>query len=142
MKLKNKKTGEIEEFEDMTRVFKFIGNQNTYSSLAEFIDEWEDYEEPKEHYWVIDEDGVLVCRTVGDFTNEGMCKQIGNYFETREEAEKAVERLRAWKRLKDKGFKFDGYHIPAGEIHFNMAIQREAMDEFIKDMGICFGGEE
>ena len=27
-------------------------------------------------------------------------------FETREEAEKAVEKLKAWTRLKDKGFKF------------------------------------
>jgi len=33
-------------------------------------------------------------------------KSIGNYFETKEEAEKAVEKLKAWKRLKDKCFRF------------------------------------
>lgn len=152
MKLKNKKTGEIEEFEDITRVFKFIGDQNTYSSLAEFIEEWEDYEEPKEHYWVIDEDGVLVCRTVGDFTNEEMCKQIGNYFGTPEEAQKAVERLRVWKRLKDKGFRFipEFHRIEEGDdergnIMFIACAMNDDKD-FIygdnKDLKLLFGGEE
>lgn len=32
-------------------------------------------------------------------------KEIGNCFDTIEEAEKAVEKLKAWKRLKDKGFR-------------------------------------
>ena len=35
---------------------------------------------------------------------------IGNCFESREEAEKAVERLKAWKRLKDSGLKFKDWN--------------------------------
>ena len=144
MKLKNKKTGEIFDGD----VFSF-GDMN---SLAELNEEWEDYEEPKEHYWVIDEDGVLICRTVGDFTNEGMCKQIGNYFETKEEAEKAVERLRAWKRLKDKGFRFipEFHRIEEGddERGNSMLIDCTMNDDkdFIygdnKDLKLLFGGEK
>ena len=53
MKLRNKKTGKIAEFEDITRVYKFIGNQNTYNSLAELNEEWEDVpEEPKKYYYI------------------------------------------------------------------------------------------
>lgn len=125
------------------------GGEHTfyYDSLEVLYNDWSDCEEPKA-YWYIAYNGTVGCFEYNedcqymDFNWQDKLKQIGNYFETKEEAELAVRKLEAWKRLKDKGFKFDGYHIPAGEIHFNMAIQREAMDEFIKDMGICFGGEE
>lgn len=149
MKLRNKQTGEILEsaissavIKDKFRIYDELNDKYyTYDSLAELNAEWEDYEEPKEYYYYIDDGGIIsIDQYLSTMSN--MRKSFGNYFETEKEAEKAAERLRAWKRLKDKGFKFDGYHIPAGEIHFNMAIQREAMDEFIKDMGICFGGEE
>ena len=149
MKLRNKKTGEIIETVivdhgaewEMRNAYASEDTQ-TYNSLAELNAEWEDYEETKEYYYYIDDGGIIsIDQYLSTMSN--MRKFFGNYFDTREEAEKAVKKLEAWKRLKDKGFKFDGYHIPAREIHFNMSIQKEIMDElFIKDMGICFGGEE
>lgn len=137
MKLRNKKTGEIEEFEDITRVFKFIGNQNTYSSLAEFIEEWEDYEEPKEHF-VITCDGKIIT-TAEDFTAISECEEIGNKFETEEEAEKAVEKLKAWKRLKDKGFR-----ITLQGCKGNAWLQANwgNLQGDYSDVLLLFGGEE
>lgn len=81
------------------------GGQHTfyYSSIEAFIADWEDA--PKK-YWYIDCDGMIVDdKDLGTGFDKD-CKEIGNYFETEEEADKAVEKLKAWKRLKDKGFRF------------------------------------
>lgn len=110
MRLKNKKTGEIKTFDEVMReAYKW----NNYNSLAELNAEWEDApEEPKE-YWYIGDSGEVwsfsdyYLGTEIEETHRG----IGNLFESREEAEKAVERLCAWKRLKDKGFRFIEGHL-------------------------------
>lgn len=145
MKLRNKKTGEIIEILAKLSFVKrnddYLQSEvNTFNSIAELNAEWEDYEEPKEYWYIDDCGGIMIDQVLSSGIN--MRKSIGNYFGTLEEAEKAVEKLKAWKRVKDKGFRFDGYHIPAGEIHFNMEIPREVMNEFVKDMNICFGGEK
>lgn len=85
MKLRNKKTGEI-----LASLGSFIiQNPNhvnceaitKYNSLAELNAEWEDVpEEPK---------GIK---------------------EIQEEAEQAIEKIKAWKRLEEKGFRFTGYN--------------------------------
>ena len=145
MKLRNKKTGEIEEFEDITRVYKFIGNQNTYISLAELEREWEDYEEPKE-YWFISDRGEIF-HTEDNMSIDEKRKFFGNYFGTKEEAEKAVEKLKAWKRLKDKGFEFTGFtHKDRGrldelEIYCQLGERPENI-EGMEDVRLLFGGEE
>lgn len=114
MKLRNKKTGEI----------LVIGNiivenperidcvaLTKCSSLAELNEEWEDYEEPKVFYYLNENGGVLQYTPSEpegeDKTYIKYQKAIGNYFETKEEAEKAVEKLKAWKRLRDKGFRIN-----------------------------------
>ena len=114
MKLRNKKTGEIgciaidcgteeERFAVLCKDQKIT----IYETLAELNEEWEDYEEPKD-YWYIDCDGeVYSTDRLNDFDLDRMLN-IGNRFNSREEAEKAVEKLKAWKRLKDKGFRFTG----------------------------------
>lgn len=116
MKLRNKKTGEIIDFG--SPAFIIDNNKNNVSmqikNLAELNEEWEDYQEPKEYWYIRD-----FSFTRGDTTGIGYSpysnndtaeyrKQIGNYFETKEEAERAVEKLKAFKRLVDLGFKFDG----------------------------------
>lgn len=147
MKLRNKKTGEIVEFEDITRVYKFIGNQNTYSSLAELNEEWEDAPEPK-RYWFIENDGEINSIRVDDDLVESLIasKDIGNYFETKEEAEKAVEKLKAWKRLKDSGISFeakviDGKWYLEPEAEPQLRTSKEMHDLF-KDIILLFGGGE
>lgn len=148
MLLKNKKTGEIVEaigiaringrtfvrFDDGKGNFKFEAN-----SLAELNSEWEDYKEKEYFYLNMDGD-------IRHTTNQAMVKyskEIGNYFETKEEAEKAVERLRAWKRLKDKGFRFKNWsRNQAGTIDifcwdnfpYNQCVK--------KDLDLLFGCEK
>lgn len=101
MKLRNKKTGEIRELPDGF----FCGD-----NLKKICEEWEDYDEPKEYWYVDTTEGSIVELTHEQFElTDKERKEIGNYFDTREEAEKAVERLRAWKRLKDKGVEFYGW---------------------------------
>lgn len=140
MKLRNKKTGDIEEFEDITRVYKFIGNQNTYKSLAELNEEWEDMpEEPKE-YWYISDSG----RVVNGNAEEETHKQIGNYFSSREEAEKAVENLKAWKRLKDLGFRFKGNMLVDDELVIKYDFSNNEVDvdtctKVLQDVRLLFG---
>lgn len=121
MKLRNKETGEIKE--------------------------WKDYEVRKE-YWYIGGDGevyemrgesgyIITCR-----------KLIGNYFETREEVKLAVRKLKAWKRLKDKGFRFNGWTIDDGlkiSIRTNFEgdnIYSESEKEIRTNLNLLFGGEE
>ena len=150
MKLRNKKTGEIVKvigyvktgddrmffrFEDDNGIYK-----KEYNSLAELNAEWEDVpEEPKE-YWYIDIDGEIMFDNVEDDTVKVM-REIGNYFSSREEAEQAVEKLKAWKRLKDKGFRFTGWN---GTMT-GRGIEYEAGKYYAKwvdDMNLLFGGEE
>ena len=58
-----------------------------FGSLKELTDMFEDYEEPKVYYYISDFGAIRECE-IGKFPeDEEYRKQIGNYFETREEAE-------------------------------------------------------
>ena len=121
-------------------------NITKYNTLAELYEEWEDYEEPKS-YWSIDclsPDGI-----VSEFTGSSRDvfmnrKSIGNYFETKEEAEKAVEKLKAWKRLRDNGFKFEGLEKRGRWINFYKGKSYETdrqCQQAMQDLDLLFGGE-
>ena len=150
MKLRNKKTGEIVDF-DIFATSKYLNRREIKTnfgkpiSLAELNEEWQDYEEPKE-YWFIGYDSQI--ESISEEDNDARCieldKEIGNYFETKEEAEKAVEKLRAWKRLKDKGFRFDCWdenHHNLGIAEFSFPSVENSVYEFQKDLDLLFGGE-
>ena len=98
------------------------------------------FEEPKEYWYIYaNKPQRADC---GDFL-EGDFKEIGNYFETREEAEKAVEKLKAYKRLKDKGFRFSDFSY--AELCDNARINIKATminDSINDDLDLLFGGEE
>ena len=158
MKLRNKRTGEIglvhcdaTMFSDKIGVFidnNHIDLRNPYkiyTSLAELNEEWEDYEEPKEYWYVYaDKPQRADC---GDILEEEF-KAIGNYFETKEEAEKAVEKLKVWKRLKDKGFEFINFpykkicKYDARTGVGNLEYQVKYYEELDDDLDLLFGGEE
>lgn len=141
MKLKNKKTGEIREVKEI-----LIDGMFNVKSLAELNEEWGDVDEPKEcKYWYIDVDDDDVYQTDDKkWLNDRNRELIGNYFTTKEEAEKAVEKLKAWKRLKDKGFSFGGWEDCNGEIntiYFSIPENKWETDT-CDDLDICFGGED
>lgn len=111
--------------------------------------------EPKE-YWYIDSCGGVLQDYFDGGCIDIQRKQIGNYFETKEEAEKAVEKLKAWKRLKDKGFKIINYNCPFRELYFEVDEEkffdasgvlseeiRAVSEETEEDLTLLFdGGEE
>ena len=99
MKLRNMKTGEVKDF-----ALVVANSSVDDTTLTELNAEWEDYEEPKE-WWHIYGNQVLKSDCVGVLEDD--FKEIGNYFETKEEAEKAVEFLKAIKTLKDNGIRFE-----------------------------------
>ena len=153
MKLRNKKTGEIVELLDVFckdgRLFYRLKDERgifkrEITSLAKLNEEWEDYEEPKEYFYIY-ADGDIYKDMQDDVRKDNGCKEIGNYFETKEQAEKAVEKLKAIKRLKDKGFKFDGWdenHHNLGIIEFSFDKVENSVWDFEKDLYLLFGGEE
>ena len=137
MKLRNKKTGEINDVDLKSITYpdspQGIPEYKLHHSLAELNAEWEDYEEPKGMQWV-DVLGANDGRVVIQYSNE-------------EEAELAVRKLKAWKRLKDKGFRFTGFtHKDRGrldelEIYCQLGERPEDIED-MEDVCLLFGGEE
>ena len=115
-----------------------------YNSLAELNEEWCDYEEQKGN-WTIDpmnENYIDDGRYTAPDELERY-EELGLKFNTEEEAEKAVERLRSWKRLKDKGFRFDGYDVAhnsngdlCGQLFYNAGDY--CIEDVEKDLDILF----
>lgn len=150
MKLRNKQTGEIVVFGGGVVDLRMIGCAN----VAEMIEAgWEDYEEPKPQVvYYIDRDGRIVPYKNIEYPkrifNAEQNKEIGNYFETREEAEKAVEKLKAYKRLKDKGFRFEWWKEADNRLQYNtitfnnFVYNYEDREQLRKDLDLLFGGEE
>ena len=152
MKVRNKESGEIQELTVDSQGGLLIEQDGeqiaNLNSLAELNEEWEDYEEPKE-YWYID---TYICerncQTEGaNVDRDNFNKEIGNYFETKEEAEKAVEKLKAWKRLKDKGFKVDLWDYDGGNYQERIKTGRilfrvKDYEENDKDLDLLFGSEK
>lgn len=140
MKLKNKISGEIKEFS------LFDGNElQGGATLESLTKEWEDAPEEPKKYWFLSGRGEVKCiedeKTVFDKDH----KFIGNYFETKEEAEKAVEKLKAWKRLKGKGFKIKGWYMPKSTLKIEIDggfPEDVSLCDVMDDLDIIFGGEE
>lgn len=156
MKLRNRKTGEIVEFRylqsDHVAPLVLTTYENdkpemySYTSLAELNAEWCDVEEePKEHWHI--RDGEVYRSEIGPCIKTEKRKEIGNYFETEEEAEKAAEKLKAWKRLKDKGFRFNNWDLDADDEDVNVLLSSDSYKgnkvyDFANDLDLLFGGEE
>ena len=141
MKLRNKNTGdrgELVEFNDGFRVKTEHGYCiGIYDTLEALNKDWEDYK-PSE-VWYITSNGELESASADN--SWVMEKVIGNYFESKKDAEDAVEKLEALKSLKDKGFEFEGWHCPepfGGKIDFTWNITIP-LAEIEDDLNIIFG---
>lgn len=147
MKLQHKKTGDIKELTVFSGKFYLNdigfarGESIKYNSLTELNEDWEDYREP-ETFWYITAWGDVKEYSQDQFAIEQK-QAIGNYFETKEQAEKVVEKLKAWKLLKDKGFEFEWVDKDTGSIKF-VFFNREGKitREMWQDIDLLFGGEE
>lgn len=113
-----------------------------FDSLKELTDMFEDYNEPKEYWYVDTTEGSVVEHTQEMFElTDKERKEIGNYFSSREEAEEAVEKHKAWKRLKEKGLRFVGWdtalrrHEPCDFVIF---CDFDGLVESEKDLDLLF----
>lgn len=153
MKLRNRKTGEIANLEGKG-LLKSDNNNHiivypdgtlkyyAYNSLAELNEEWEDVlEEPKE-YWYMDYGGRIKVINDANDEEDVARKEIGNYFETEEEAEKAVEKLKAWKRLKDNSFRFADLRFEYDELGGTIKFKTNLYGGITDDLDLLFGGEK
>ena len=161
MKLRNKKTGEIIDLEkghicetidgESLRLRPNIemGKSYTYSSLAEFYEHWEDYKGPKE-LWSIDQFGEPINVTGLSSLQLEKLRRIGNLFESEERTEKAIEKLKAWTRLEDNGFRFTflGWALPTTPplkswIEYEIEPPKGCLDkETREDLDLLFGGKK
>lgn len=138
MKLRNKKTGEIVDTlceYDCTKGLCFgvdhhDGNptMTCYNSLAELNEEWEDYE---------DDDLSKIIRWIDKGLEDEVLPVLVNDF---------VEKLKAWKRLKDAGVSFKPTTIGHKwylEPHASPENRtfKESQDLY-KDVMLFFGGED
>ena len=93
-----------------------------------------------------------ICDDLRYSVNTNDMDKIGNLFDTKEEAEKAAEKLKAWKRLKELGFRFIGKTCEyKSDKHFGSVFFETSGDilniyddnvEFYDDLNLLFGGEE
>lgn len=134
MKLRNKKTGEIIDiYKGEITLHYNQGRKTIHFKCLEDLEEWEDYEEPKEHSFYNFTPALLNNRKVVLIVDEKA---------TREEAKKVLEKLKAWKRLKDNGFEFRRWDIIDGTINFMILPKGDYREKVYEDLRICFGGEE
>lgn len=137
MKLRNMLTGEIVVFGEGIVDLSRIGCKNVADMMRAG---WRDYDES---FWYVNDMGGVEKFPPNLLGREAMVEsheKIGNYFETEEEAEKAVEKLKAWKRLKDKGFQFESWWGGSKDISF--WLDTEIDEDIAKDLDLLFGDEE
>ena len=147
MKLIHNKNGEVEiesitctQSGEIQITYLKDGLREIYKTdrIGSLTADFKDYEEPKE-YWYYDttKNGIDKITHLEDKEKD---QEIGNYFETKEEAERVVEKLKAWKRLKNKKFRFKCYDD--SRIYYEINEINAWMDETKKDLDLLFGGEE
>lgn len=115
-----------------------------YDDLKTFANDWEDCED--EHLYVISAEISCGYECVLKDDYATLCDtavELGIGFKTEEEAEKAVEKLKAWRRLKDKGFKFCGIKAGSRTISFGLNASYYFVPDMVQDdLDLLFGGEE
>lgn len=113
-------------------------NPNILTDWFEEINEstlWKPDEDQK--YYLLDSNGLVHGSIWADDSVDRIRFEIGNCFQTKEEAEKAVEKLKAWKRLKDSGLKFKDWNKSNYDRTFciNAEVEHDVVaSDFFKDL--------
>lgn len=133
-----------------------IVNSGKYEKMKEagiFYEWFEEIEESRvweprrgDKYWYIDECGsVDIYVYDGDDTDQ-MILELGNCFRTQKDAEQAVEKLKALRRLREKGFDFYDFFCQSIDDHHSIEItahiHKRFDDEIEKDLRLLFRGED
>lgn len=95
-------------------------------------------------YYLLDSNGSVYDSVWSNDYIDRNRSEIGNCFESREEAEKAVEKLKAWKRLKDSGLKFKDWNKSNYDKTFciNAEVKHDVVAfDFFKDLRVALDME-
>lgn len=149
MKLRSKTTGKIYEI-PLIQIpnLPFGGN---FSSLSSLNEEWEDYEPKDKDFWFFDEEGIIRDTKEENWPEESVAaaKEIGDHFSSREEAERAVEKLKALTKLCKKGFEFNSVEMFSmglirieASIPINEKTTLQERSDITDSLYLLFGGEE
>ena len=124
---------------------KGVPINGSFKTLSELLEKWEEIEEePKEH-WAIDQFGEPINVSGLSRLQLEKLHRLGNDFPSENATMKAIEKLEAWKRLKDKGFRFDGRAKPNYRERFiiRCSLPKETLIiDVAKDLDILFGSIE
>ena len=122
-------------------LYTFDMDTHKYIEVGSLEKIWE-----SKDFWYISGDGYVIKDNdtiTKDFAND--LESIGNYFETKEEAERAVEKLKAWKRLKqnliDHVLKYE-FDEMTEDIHANLSFTVGSYPTVGNDLDLIFGGKE
>ena len=136
MKLRNKKTGEIKNINHAHILMHFNdGETKCVNSLAELNENWEDYNEPKGS--ALD---LMILTLTNFIENEPDEDKVDL-----EDCKQMLKKLKAWKRLKDNGFRFQFWtsSYSGDNIAFFVDwIDSDSKEQMTKDLDLLFGGEE
>ncbi len=144
MKLRNKKTGEIVELRKNEEIIIPLKDEDgdwyeeCYDSITELNKEWEDYEEPKGSAL------ELMILTLTNFIENEPDEDKVDL----EDCKQMLDKLKAWERLKDKGFRFTGINDKEDSqlMIYQCGILCEANIEYRlsqdKDFKLLFGDEK
>ena len=148
MKLRNKKTGEIRDAriagEHLQLWSTDLEEWFDYDDLDYLAEWWERYEEPKGS--ALD---LMILTLTNFIENEPDEDKVDL-----EDCKQMLDRLKAWKRLKDNGFKFEGikedytrilqqpFRTGKRYLQFNKSEDEEWMKDNWDDLNCLFGGEE
>ena len=129
-KLRNKGTGKIGYLYANKDVNYQVLDENdcvlgVYDTLPRLIEEWEDY---KLNIW-------YNSTISGRYT-------IEIDFTTSEEAKKAMDKLKAWVRLKDEGLHVTTYYVEDGFLGIRATTCNSSIAENWEDIDSLLGGEE
>ena len=100
--------------------------------------------EMDQKYHIIASDGTVFDNLWDDDSTDNGRFNVGNCFQTEEEAEKAVERLKAWERLKGAGLKFKDWNKSNYDRTFciNAEVGHDVVaSEFFKDLRVALDME-
>lgn len=115
--------------------------------FSEWFEEVEDSKvwEPKEdeYFYCLDTEGCYgVHRNYKSIVEDGMF-EIGNCFKTAEEAEKAVEKLKALRRLREKGLRLKSWEANGSHITIQASIPDISCSrQDVTDLNLLFKEED
>lgn len=135
MFFRNKKTGEIRIAQTRVDGIYLYDETTGYwhkYELPLLAEDWEYYVEPKDD----------AMRVIDDFIQ--YVEEEDDLFRYDESVGKFVKKLKAWRRLKDKGFRFRGVGDGWGEIYYSFPNAEDMFEnsDIRKDLDLLFGGEE